>query len=117
MDASVSFVPGPEDTCFFYNLVRRSPSGQVYAVPGDFMAVSAQMNPPGSEVGQTVREKRTRTENGREITDVMEASVRICAVREPVEIRLIAFSEAHELLKSEVFLPGSVPPEIVPHGQ
>ena len=114
MDAAINFVPGQGDELFFYNPVLLAASGQVFAVPGDFMAVSAAMNPPGSAVGQTIRDERKHTENGRETTDVTTVSIRIQAVREPQEIRLLQFNEAHELLKREEFLPGAVPGEIIP---
>ena len=114
MDADVSYVPGPEDALFFFNPVFLSLSGQVYAVRGDAMALSAEMNPPGSSVGQTLRDERKHTENGREITDVTTVGIRISAVREPAEIRILQFSEGHQLLQSEAFLPGRVPEAIVP---
>lgn len=114
MDAEIRFVPGQEDELFFYNPVLLADSGQVFAVPGDFMAVNAAMNPVGSSVGQTIRDERTHRENGAEITDTTAVSVQITAVREPMEIRLLQFSEKHELLKSEAFLPGCVPDQIVP---
>lgn len=114
MDAEISFVPGQDDALFFYNPILLADSGQVFAVPGDFMAVSAAMNPPGSSVGQAIRDERTRMENGLEIADTTVVSVQINAVREPMEIRLLQFSEKHELLKSEAFQPGAVPDRIVP---
>ena len=114
MEAEISFVPGQEDELVFYNPVMLAASGQVYAVPGDFMAVNAAMNPPGSAVGQTIRDERKHMVNGVEITDSTTVAVQINAVREPVEIRLLQFSENHELLKSEGFLPGTVPDQIVP---
>lgn len=117
MDAAIRFVPGQEEVFFFFNPVVMAASGQVFAVPGDFMAVSAAANPPGSSVGQTLREDRKHTENGTEITDTTTVAVRIDAVREPAEIRLIQFSEKHEALKSEAFLPGAVPDVIVPLAQ
>ena len=48
MEAKISFVPGRDDELFFYNPVLLAASGQIFAVPGDCMAVSAAMNPPGS---------------------------------------------------------------------
>ena len=114
MDATINYVPGQDDEFFFYNPVLLAASGQAFAVPGDFLAVNAAMNPPGSSVGQTVRDERKHTENGRDITDVTIVSVRIQAVREPLKIRLLQFSETHELLKREEFLPGAVPEEIIP---
>jgi hypothetical protein len=94
--------------------VLRTDLGQVFAVPGDFMAVSAAMNPPGSAVGQTVRDERKHTENGSETIDTTTVNILIKAVREPMKIRLLQFSEAHELLISEEFVPGTVPEQIVP---
>jgi len=114
MDATISFVPGRDETLFFCNPVLRTESGQVFAVPGDYMAVSAEMNPPGSSVGQTVRDERKHTENGSEIIDTTTVSIQIRTVREPLEVRLLQFSEAHELLKREAFMPGAVPEQIVP---
>ena len=114
MDATINFVPDQDETLFFYNPVLRTDSGQVFATPGDFMAVSSAMNPPGSSVGQTVRDERKHTENGSETTDTTTVSIQIKAVREPLKIRLLQFSEAHELLKSEEFEPGTVPEQIVP---
>ena len=114
MAAVISFVPGREEALFFMNPVLMAASGQVFAVPGDFMAVSAAMNPPGSSVGQTIRDERTHAENGRENADTTTVTVQINAFREPTDIRLLQFSEKHELLKSEEFLPGAVPDEIVP---
>ncbi len=116
MDAAISFVPGREDGLFFFNPILLSPSGEVFAVPGDFMAVSAA-DPPGASVGLTIRDERKHTENGREVTDTTTVSVRIDAVREPAEIRLLQFGENHELLKSEAFLPGGVPEQIVPSAE
>jgi len=114
MDATISFVPGQDEAFFFYNPVLRTESGQVFAVPGDFMTVSAAMNPPGSSVGQTVRDERRHMENGSETTDITTVSIQIKAVREPMKIRLLQFNKAHELLKSEEFMPGTVPEQIVP---
>lgn len=114
MDATINFVPDQDETLFFYNPVLRTNSGQVFATPGDFMAVSSAMNPPGSSVGQTVRDERKHTENGSETTDTTTVSIQIKAVREPLKIRLLQFSEAHELLKSEEFEPGTVPEQIAP---
>lgn len=114
MDAAFCFVPGPEDALFFFNPVLLSASGQAAAVPGDYMSVSAEMNPPGSSVGQTVRDERRHLENGREIVDVTTVTVQIDAVREPAEIRLLQFDENHVLLKSEAFTPSSVPEQIRP---
>ena len=92
----------------------RTEDGRVYTVPGDFTVISAEMNPPGAVVGQTVRDERTRTENGTETVDVTEVNAEILAVREPLKIRLLQFSRAHEILRSEEFAPGSVPEQIVP---
>ena len=114
MDATISFVPGPDEELFFCNPVFRSASGQVFAVPGDFMAVSAAANPPGSSVGQTVRDERIHTGNGGETSDTTAVSIQIESVCEPAEIRLLQFSENHEILKSEAFAPGTVPELIVP---
>ncbi|MBR4331661.1 MAG: hypothetical protein IKP72_03190 [Clostridia bacterium] len=114
MDAVIRFVPGLDDAFFFYNPVMRTASGQVFAVPGDFMAVSADANPIGSLVGQTIRDERKHTENGKEIIDATTAGIQIEAVREPLKIRLLQFSAEHELLASEEFEPGAVPEQIVP---
>ena len=114
MDAAISFVPNRDEVLFFCNPVLRTDSGQVFAVPGDCMAVSEAINPPGSSVGQTVRDERKHTENGSEIIDTTTVNIQIKAVRKPLEIRLLQFSSAHELLKSEAFLPGAVPEQIVP---
>ena len=81
------------------------------------MAVSAEMNPPGASVGQTVRDERKHTENGIEFVDNTEVSVEIMAVREPLKIRLLQFNKAHEILQSEEYEPGSVPEQIAPLGE
>ena len=117
MKASVSVVPERDEETFFYNPVLRTADGRVFAVPGDFVAVSAEMNPPGASVGQTVRDERKHTENGIEFVDYTEVSVEIMAVREPLKIRLLQFSKTHEILKSEEFAPGSVPEQIAPLGE
>ena len=114
MKASVSVVPKQEEEVFFFNPVLRTEDGRVYTVPGDFTVISAEMNPPGAVVGQTVRDERTRTENETETVDVTEVNAEIVAVREPLKIRLLQFSKAHEILRSEEFAPGSVPEQIVP---
>lgn len=114
MDATINFVPGRDEEIFFCNPVLRTDSGQVFAVPGDFMVLSVATNPPGSAVGQTVRDERKHTENGVEITDTTVVNIQIKAVREPLKIRLLQFSETHEILKSEEFDPGAVPEQIVP---
>ena len=114
MDAEINYVPGQDEGLFFFNPVLRTDSGQVFAVPGDFMAVSAAMNPPGSSSGQTVRDERKHTESGREITDTTTVNIRIEAVREPLAIRVLQFSGTHGLLRSEEFGPGTVPEQIVP---
>ena len=114
MAAEIRYVPGRDDALFFFNPVLLSLSGQVFAMPGDFMAVSAAMNPPGSCIGQTVRDQRTHTENGRQITDAVSVDVRILAVRKPLTIRLLQFGRTHELLRSEEFSPGAVPERIIP---
>ena len=117
MKASVSVVPKQDEDIFFYNPVLRTKDGRIFAVPGDFMVVSAEMNPPGASVGQTVRDERKHTENGTEIVDVTEVNVEILAVREPQKIRLLQFNKAHEILKSEEYEPNSVPEQIVPLGE
>ena len=114
MDAAICFVPGQDEELFFYNPVLRTDSGQVFAVAGDFMAVSAAMNPPGSSVGQTVRDERKHTENGRETSDTTTVSIQIRTVRKPMKIRLLQFNAGHELLESEEFDPGTVPDQVVP---
>ena len=81
------------------------------------MAVSAEMNPPGSSVGQTIRDERKRAEDGDEITDTTVVSLQIKAVRKPLKIRLLQFDRAHELLQSEEFLPGAVPERIIPRAE
>ena len=58
MKASVSVVPKQDEDIFFYNPVLRTKDGRIFAVPGDFMVVSAEMNPPGASVGQTVRDMK-----------------------------------------------------------
>ena len=112
--ASVSVVPKQDEETFFFNPVLRTADGGVFAVPGDFMAVSAGMNPPGASVGQTVRDERKHTEDGVEIVDYTEVNVEITAVREPLKIRLLQFNKAHEILQSEEYEPGSVPEQVVP---
>ncbi len=114
INAAISFVPRQEDVSFFFNPVLMAASGQVFAVPGDCMAVNAAMNPPGSSVGQSIRDERKLTENGAETIDTTSVAIQINAVREATEIRLLQFSEKHELLKSEAFLPGHMPAQIVP---
>ena len=114
MEAAISFVPGQDDALFFFNPVLLARSGQVFAMPGDFMAVSAAMNPPGSAVGQTIRDERKHTESGNETSDETVIAIQINAVSEPLEIHLLQFSEDHALLMSERFSPGSVPDPIVP---
>lgn len=113
-EAKISFVPGRDDELFFCNPVMLATSGQVFAVPGDCMAVGAATNPPGSCVGQAVRDERKHTENGTEITDTTIVNIQIQAVRKPLKIRLLQFSRTHELLNSEEFLPGAVPEQIIP---
>ncbi len=117
MDATISVVLGREDELFFYNPVLLAASGQVFAVPGDFMAVNAEMNPPGSSVGQAIRDERKHAESGDEITDTTSVNIEIKAVRKPLKLRLLQFDKAHELLKSEEFLPGAVPERIVPRAE
>ncbi len=114
MDATIHFVPEKDEELFFYNPVLRTDSGQVFAVPGDFMAISPAMNPPGSAVGQTVRDERKHTENGIETTDTTTVNIQIKAVREPLKIRLLQFSAEHELLDSAEFEPGTVPEQMIP---
>ena len=117
MEATISVVPGQDDALFFYNPVLLAASGQVFAVPGDCMAVSAAMNPPGSYVGQTVRDERKHTENGMEITDTTIVNIQIQAVRKPIKNWLLQFSGEHELLNSEEFMPGAVPEQIIPQAE
>ena len=112
--ASVSVAPKQDEETFFFNPVLRTADGGVFAVPGDFMTVSAGMNPPGASVGQTVRDERKHTEDGVEIVDYTEVNVEITAVREPLKIRLLQFNKAHGILQSEEFAPGSVPEQVVP---
>ena len=114
MKASVSVVPKQDEEMFFYNPVLRTEDGRVFAVPGDFMVISAEMNPPGASVGQTIRDERKHTENGTEIVNVTEVNIEIIAVRKPLKIRLLQFSKVHEILKKEEFVPGSVPEQIAP---
>lgn len=114
MKASVSVVPKQDEEAFFCNPVLRTADGRIYAVPGDFMVISAEMNPPGASVGQTVRDERKHSENGTETIDVTEVNVEIVSVREPLKIRLLQFGKAHEILQNEEFIPGSVPERIVP---
>ena len=78
------------------------------------MLISAEMNPPGASVGQTVRDKRKHTEGDTEIVDTTEVSVEIMAVREPLKIRLLQFNKTHEILESEEFTPGLMPEQITP---
>lgn len=117
MKASVSVVPGQDEEAFFYNPVLRTEDGRVFAVPGDFVTVSAEMNPPGASVGQTVRDERKHTENGVEIVDYTEVNVEIMAVREPLKIQLLQFNKAHEIVQSEEYEPGSVPEQIALLGE
>ena len=92
MDAAISVVPGQDEELFFYNPVLMTDSGQVFAVPGDFMAINAAMNPPGSSVGQTIRDERKHQENSREITDTTTANIQIKAVCKPLKILLLKVS-------------------------
>ena len=117
MKASVSVVPGQDEEAFFYNPVLRTEDGRVFAVPGDFVTVSAEMNPLGASVGQTVRDERKHTENGVEIVDYTEVNVEIMAVREPLKIQLLQFNKAHEIVQSEEYEPGSVPEQIALLGE
>ena len=114
MDATIHFVPEQNEELFFYNPVLRADSGQVFAVPGDFMAISTAMNPPGSAVGQTVRDERKHTENGTETIDTTTVNIQIKTVREPLEIRLLQFSANHEPLESAEYKPGALPEKIIP---
>ncbi len=114
MDAVIRFCSGLGRRVLFLQSRDAHSLGQVFAVPGDFMAVSADANPIGSLVGQTIQDERNHTENGREIIDATTAGIQIEAVREPLKIRLLQFSAAHELLASEEFEPGAVPEQIVP---
>ena len=113
IDGTVSCVPGQEEEYFFCNPVFLTSDGRVCAVPGDFMAVSAEMMPFGASVGQKLRDERKHTENGEIMTDVTEASLQILAVREPLKIMFVQFSQAHEVLKTEEDAPGAVPEQIV----
>lgn len=117
MKASVSVVPGQDEEAFFYNPVLRTEDGRVFAVPGDFVTVSAEMNPLGASVGQTVRDERKHKENGVEIVDYTEVNVEIMAVREPLKIQLLQFNKAHEIVQSEEYEPGSVPGQIALLGE
>ena len=117
MKASVSVVQGQDEEAFFYNPVLRTEDGRVFAVPGDFVTVSAEMNPLGASVGQTVRDERKHTENGVEIVDYTEVNVETMAVREPLKIQLLQFNKAHEIVQSEEYEPGSVPEQIALLGE
>ena len=112
MEGILYVVPGWDERSFFYNPVLRMEDGRVCAVPGDPMYVSAGMNPPGSSVGQTLKDERTHMENGAEITDVTVVSLEIRAVRKPLQTILLQFSDTHELLNTEAYAPGAVPEEI-----
>ena len=114
MDVDISFVPGPEDTLFFFTPVLMTVAGQLYAVPGDFMTVNTAVNPPRSSVAQAILDERKHTENGSEAAVTTSITIQIHAVREPMEIHLLQFSEKRELLKNEAFLPGTVPNLIAP---
>ena len=114
MDVDISFVPGPEDALFFFNPVLMTVAGQLYAVPDDFMTVNTAVNPPRSSVAQAILDERKHTENGSEAAVTTSITFQIHAVREPMEIHLLQFSEKRELLKSEAFLPGTVPNLIAP---
>ena len=113
IDGIISCVPGEKEEFFFYNPVLLTLDGRVCAVPGDFMAVSAEMMPFGASVGQKLRDERKHTENGETMTDVTEASLQILAVREPLKIMFVQFNQAHEVLKTEEYAPGAVPEQIV----
>ena len=112
IDGTVSCVPGQDEEFFFCNPVFLTSDGRVCAVPGDFMAISADMMPFGASVGLKLKDERKHTENGTEITDMTEASLQILAVREPLKIALLQFSKAHEVLKTEEYAPGAVPEEL-----
>lgn len=73
----------------FENLVR------CLRRPGDFKAVSAAMNSPGSTVGQTILDEQKHMRNGLGRIDVTKLKFQINAVRDPREIRLLQFSETH----------------------
>ena len=113
IDGIISCVPGEKEEFFFYNPVLLTSDGRVCAVPGDFMAVSADMMPFGASVGQKLRDERKHTENGETMTDITEASLQILAVREPLKTMFVQFSQAHEVLKTEEYAPGAVPEQIV----
>ena len=113
MTGTVLCVPGQEEEYFFYNPVFLAADGRVCAVPGDFMAVSADMMPCGASMGQTLRDQRTHTENGTETVDVTEVNVEIRAVRAPQKITFLQFSPSHEALKTEEYAPGDVPEQVI----
>ena len=77
------------------------------------MVVDASMSQPGAAVGQTLRDERRHVVNGVEITDVTVVSLEIQAVRAPVQVTLLQFNEAHELLKADTCAPDAVPEELV----
>ena len=113
MRGTILFVPGAEETCFFYNPVMKSQDGRVFVMPGEPMVVDASMSQPGAAVGQTLRDERRHVVNGAEITDVTVVSLEIQAVRAPVQVTLLQFNEAHELLKADTYAPDAVPEELV----
>ncbi len=117
MDGTILYAPKKEEARFFCNPVLLAADGRAFAVPGDFLSVSAGTNPPGSSVALKVTDQRKHTEDGREITDVTEVSIAVEAVREPLRLALLQFNEAHELLMAQEYAPGTVPETIVPSAE
>lgn len=113
IDGALYFVPEQDETAFFYNPVLQAGDGRVFVVPGDAMAVSADMNPPGSSLGQALHDERKHTEKGVELIDTTDVNLELRAVRRPMKISLLQFDKAHALLSAEEYAPDAVPEQIV----
>ena len=114
IDGDVYFVPEQSETAFFYNPVLQVEDGRVFAVPGDAMAVSADMNPPGSSLGQSLHDERKHLEKGVDLIDTTDVNLELRAVRRPHKISLLQFDKAHKVLEVEEYAPDTVPEQIVP---
>ena len=114
IDGAIYFVPEQSEADFYYNPVMQAGDGRVFAIPGDAMAVSADMNPPGSSLGQALHDERKHTEKGVELIDTTDVNLELRAVRRPLKISLLQFDKAHEVLKVEEYAPDTVPEQIVP---
>lgn len=113
LTGTIYIAPTGGDIQYYFNPVRQTPDGRVYAVSGSGFFIGSPMS-EGEAFSQKLSEKWTETLDGATKTLENTVEIKISVMYPPKSIAIVQMDAQNHVLQEDVFAPDQVPNSLTP---